>query len=318
MCLIVKKPEGLVIPDKNLIASYDHNSDGWGLMYSDGERVHCQKGLGYIDDCLNSLDNLKHRTVYVHMRYATHGTVSVGNAHPFCILDYERDGLDLYMMHNGVLYEAPTWVTDRSDTYHYAMMLRGMFNDDPTLLDDADFWEAFSKDTKGNKFIFLFGSGREIIVNEHEGSEIDGLWYSNTYSLTAWGQWKWKFDAKTGWQKNNYDDEDDWGAGWEKDYNRTKSGDIVVAGGAANDGARNEANDAEYGEDDPREGEFPDFADDDDLNYAEAISEELESGNTDPIQILGAMKDRDIDDLACYDPQAVVRLLQAARDHLYA
>jgi len=209
MCLIIKKPAKRNIPDTNMYTSYAHNADGWGIMYATKGRVHVTKNLGHINKAIKQLDTLRGHTAYVHMRYKTHGAIDLDNTHPYCILDHDRDGLDLYMMHNGIL-QTPDLMRDRSDTWHYAMMLRGILASNPTLLDDKAFMRTLARDCTGSKLVFLRGDGKDYIVNRDAGKVIDGLWYSNTYSLipVRYTEEDDLWDYKSYWKNKGYKDEE--------------------------------------------------------------------------------------------------------------
>lgn len=185
MCLIIKKPHGKVIPAKHLLYSSDHNADGWGIMWASNGRVHVERGMETGVKALNAaLATAKNRRVYTHQRFGTHGSKTLDNCHPFCVLDKDRDGIDLYLMHNGVLSAVPEFDLTKSDTWHYMQALRGAILADRSLLTNAAFWKAIAVDIgRSNKFVFLFGDGREVILNRDSGTDIDGLWYSNTYSI---------------------------------------------------------------------------------------------------------------------------------------
>ena len=44
MCVIVAKEKGIVMPDKNILKTcFNHNPDGAGIMWNQGNAVHIRK-----------------------------------------------------------------------------------------------------------------------------------------------------------------------------------------------------------------------------------------------------------------------------------
>ena len=128
----------------------------------------------------------------VHMRIATHGSVSLANCHPFTI---ELDGEgDMRFMHNGIIANVDKDVegTDLTDTEGLALfVLNDMHDgwlDNPHLVDFIETFIDYSK------LVFLTTSPaldkNLYILNDDNGvwSE-DGIWYSNyscfTYSKST-------------------------------------------------------------------------------------------------------------------------------------
>jgi len=186
MCLIVIKEPGIEIPPEDIYNSYSHNPDGWGLMWAKEGKLRTLKGLGHIQHAMSYLDGLKDEKVYFHMRFATQGGVNLENAHPYPVLNFADHGVDLHMMHNGVLSNDLDFIDDRSDTWHLAAILTTCFaKNQGEPLFDRDFQEYLGNAVRGSKLVFLFGDGREVIINEQDGwrCKKTNLWYSNTYSL---------------------------------------------------------------------------------------------------------------------------------------
>ena len=85
----------------------DENPHGWGLSELGGEKVLIEKEPV---SALNSerLENLMHggirsKQLLAHIRYATKGSVSPENTHPFTMRD--RFGDDWVLVHNGTIFE---------------------------------------------------------------------------------------------------------------------------------------------------------------------------------------------------------------------
>ena len=149
----------------------------------------------------------------VHMRIATHGSVSLANCHPFTI---ELDGEgDMMFMHNGIIDNVDKDVegTDLTDTEGLALfVLNDMHDgwlDNPHLVDFIETFIDYSK------LVFLTTSPaldkNLYILNDDNGvwSE-DGIWYSN-YSCFNYS----KATAKAPFGSTGYG----WGYGDDDDYN---------------------------------------------------------------------------------------------------
>jgi hypothetical protein len=93
------------------------NPDGWGLHSAHG--VFYSFGLPN-DDIRAFLSSKKKQNwmVTIHFRYATHGTISIDNAHPFRLNDTE------WLMHNGCLSGDMFDHKTKSDTAILAEVLK--------------------------------------------------------------------------------------------------------------------------------------------------------------------------------------------------
>lgn len=158
---------------------YDSNSDGLGLMWSDGPgRPHAEKFLPKdVESARAFLDRTlpwDEREVTLHARYTTHGKTDLDNCHP-----YDLDGG--YLMHNGVLSCGNAADPSRSDTWHYCRdFLDGAA--DALLLNPQGRHLVGDHIGRSNRFVYLSPSGETVIVNRSTGVEYEGLWFSNTYA----------------------------------------------------------------------------------------------------------------------------------------
>ena len=187
MCLIIHKPASLIVPSQDLWASYESNSDAWGVMYVSKGRVHVQKGLGDVTELSGALAEIGNRQCVIHQRYATHGAKNLDMAHPFEILNHDKHGRDIWLMHNGVLSDhgraAPN---GKSDTWVLVQLLRHDLLENPDLMLDQKWLAALGKSIGvGNKLVFMDSLGRVSFANKESGNMRYGLWYSNTYSLVS-------------------------------------------------------------------------------------------------------------------------------------
>ena len=119
MCIIAVKPAGVTIDDTAkewLRNGGEKNQDGAGLMYSDGNVVHYNKGWEYEDKSKRFIERAasipaKYPMV-IHFRNASPGTPKkAGNTHPiplFCgdaALLQTEGKCDIALVHNGNVTE---------------------------------------------------------------------------------------------------------------------------------------------------------------------------------------------------------------------
>jgi hypothetical protein len=176
MCLIAYVPAGKALTREVFDKAYDTNHDGIGVMSSKGvEKFFGQKALKRARNYVAQLadEKLAHA---VHWRFATHGTKQLALCHPF-----KLPNADAYFMHNGVIGSTTQESTnDASDTLLYVNKM----TDAPQSHEDLEYWGKVMKDIgRYNKAVVMYPNGHFIILHKEEGREIDGIWYSNQYSL---------------------------------------------------------------------------------------------------------------------------------------
>lgn len=175
MCLIIASQTGKLPTEEVLQQGWNDNSDGWGLMQSDGSNVIVNKGLRY-KELEQLIEKLNGNPFVIHYRWATHGNKNVDNCHPFRITK------QLYMAHNGVInIECPNKLM--SDTWHFSKKLIEMGLDHLAIKDEEIAAHIKKWIGSGNKLAFLDYTGNITIVNDKAGHWEDGIWYSNTHSL---------------------------------------------------------------------------------------------------------------------------------------
>lgn len=177
MCLIAYVPGDKRLPIANIDAAYAGNDDGIGIMSAAFgiEKFLGRKALKRAKRHIRQLEVGNH-TYAIHFRYATHGAVNLANCHPFTTANRNA-----FVMHNGVMSEYGKLTEgNESDT---AAFVRLRLNDVSADY-SQDYWNAVSGHIgTGNKLCVLLADGTFVIVNEEMGETIDGIWYSQTYSL---------------------------------------------------------------------------------------------------------------------------------------
>lgn len=203
MCVIIYRPAGVTISKEILAAAAGQNKDGVGLMWATPNGIQIRRSINvkrvyeFLQDVPDGTD------LAVHFRYATHGTVSKDNCHPYRIC------ANNYMMHNGVLsLNDPK--NKMSDTAIYAQkILRPVMAENPELFYSTAFRTLVELSAGySNKFLFMNGEGDVWICNEKAGKWREGVWLSTdplayrksytiqtkdgksyTYGASAYGDW---------------------------------------------------------------------------------------------------------------------------------
>jgi hypothetical protein len=110
MCkILVLQPDVMPLKD-NLANAVYNNPHGYGLILKDKKK---NKIVNVIRDCPSEndpeviyklLDDNKKYERFLHLRWKTEGEISLANTQPFKV--FERDGREIWFMHNGTLH---TW-----------------------------------------------------------------------------------------------------------------------------------------------------------------------------------------------------------------
>lgn len=190
MCLLVKQPANApTISTQWLEDFYDSNADGVGVMYAVDGRLVVEKLLPK-----NAQEFVKFYHEHIdgkecafHLRMKTHGHIDLTNCHPYEILNQEEHGVDMWLMHNGILHTDNKADVTKSDTWHYINdFLRPMLASNPDFAFHPSFQTIISEHIgNGNKFVIMDNYGRMSTMNEEQGVYWGGRWLSNTYAWSA-------------------------------------------------------------------------------------------------------------------------------------
>lgn len=189
MCLIISKPKNKHFPLDDLECAYYTNSDSFGAMWVQDGHVQVEKlsTPKNFDDVKAMYERHADKNVAYHLRFTTHGKTNNINCHPIQVLNKNKHGRDLFMMHNGIL-GVDIKKPNLSDTWHFVQnYLKPCLISNPRLIYHKNFQEMLSKTIGAhNKLLFLDNNGRTIIINRKAGSEhVSGCWISNTYSING-------------------------------------------------------------------------------------------------------------------------------------
>jgi hypothetical protein len=183
MCLAIVKPAGQVLTREKMAHAFAANPDGCGFAVRRGGQVHIAKGCWSFAEFWRRLEAVMAFDLLVHVRWATAGTVSAANCHPFALAGGGA------LIHNGHLGGYGTG--DESDT---AEWVRRVFNPllrtYPGALGEPAVLALLAASAPGSKFAILTPT-QTVIIGEKAGHWEGGVWYSNhSYApaprLRAW------------------------------------------------------------------------------------------------------------------------------------
>lgn len=190
MCLLVIQHQDAPKLGKEWLADfYSHNKDGVGVMYADGGKLIVKKILPKTAKDFESLYNkeITGKFCAFHLRMKTHGDINLDNCHPYEVLNQQEHGIDLWLMHNGILSTGNASDETKSDTWHYIKnYLVPMLAKNPDFAFTEPFAEIVAEHIgSGNKFVLMDNTGRYQVINQNVGVQWGGLWLSNTYAWSA-------------------------------------------------------------------------------------------------------------------------------------
>lgn len=176
MCVAIYIPAGATVAENILRGVFKRNDDGVGVAWSDGQKLDIWRTMNDINGVVTLVQNLRDYPTLVHFRYATHGTVTMDNVHPFW-LDERRRAV---VAHNGVIQIGTA--NDESDTRAFVRHVLGQMRDgwwnNPVTMTQIE------KLLNGSRIIIMEDDGRAHILNKHAGDvSADKVWFSNS-------QWK--------------------------------------------------------------------------------------------------------------------------------
>lgn len=184
MCMLCVIPPGVTPSRDKLEASALNNPHGYGfaIVVRTENRIIRERTMN-ADESINRFLELReqYKDSYAmwHARYATHGSQTVDNCHPFIVGGDEQT----YLAHNGVLSILMNAKEERSDTRVFAEeLLPGMGG--VKALDNDYIWEMLEDWTSGSKVAVLTvdpaAKHEMYLLNAKSGWEdAQGVWWSN-------------------------------------------------------------------------------------------------------------------------------------------
>jgi glutamine amidotransferase len=172
MCVLIYKPAGTSVSESILRGCFDRNDDGLGIGHSDGSTLHIWRTLTNIDEACKRAALLNDYPAMIHFRYATHGTVSMENVHPFWINDTRR----ALVGHNGIIQIGTQ--AGESDTRSFVSNVLANMRD--------GWWNNHIARTQiekllgGSRLAIMEEDGKCTFLNKAQGeTTADGVWFSN-------------------------------------------------------------------------------------------------------------------------------------------
>lgn len=190
MCVAIAKPIGAELPSREILKiCFRNNPDGAGFAFNRDGKNYIHKGYFTFGDfwrAFTSCNIKKEEGALIHFRVATHGGVSKGTCHPFCVCDdfetmrmphasYTGD----VMIHNGML-NFPITEQQVSDSM---IMSKTLFSMDRHEGHNSFFIEMalINNDTsRMNRVAVLSTNGViELYGHKEPWEKVEGCFYSN-------------------------------------------------------------------------------------------------------------------------------------------
>ncbi len=196
MCMLCVVPP-YAMPDRTLLENSALNNPhgfGFAIVIPSEKRIHAERTMD-ADASINKFLAMRERHpegyAMWHARYATHGSQSVENCHPF------RVGGDrkTYLAHNGIIPVLED-NTDRSDTRIVAEDLIPAMGG-VSALDNPQIWNLLEDFTTGSKVCILTvdpaAEKQMYLLHDDKGWHDDsGVWWSNNTCHLDYGWSSWK------------------------------------------------------------------------------------------------------------------------------
>ena len=172
MCLIINRTKDSQVNWQAMERAARRNPDGYGVSYTNKQGLQTFKSMEWTEvRSVATRLEFQNLPFIMHMRFATHGAVTVDNCHPFDLQSH-----DTVMMHNGMIdtIDVPWGESDSRVLAEFLNehMSRDFLNDDVSIELIEEVLDS------RNKLVFMDGEGNVTIVNENLGEWVDGVWYS--------------------------------------------------------------------------------------------------------------------------------------------
>lgn len=193
MCMLCVIPPNVLPSREKLENSALNNPHGFGfaIAVENEKRIISERTMN-ADESINRFLELraKYPEGYAmwHARYATHGTTTIDNCHPFKLGGKDEK---TYIGHNGVLPTIETKGENRSDTRIFAEDILPKMGG-VTALDNEQMYNVIENFTSGSKICVLTIDPRAkyqcYILHEDRGTkDTSGVWWSNGSCYLDWG-----------------------------------------------------------------------------------------------------------------------------------
>lgn len=176
MCVAVVVKSKETIPAKYLQAMAEHNPDGGGIAWIDGDQVQYRKGLTW--EQINAVQDLLPRPFLMHFRIATRGGKIPELTHPFPV-GFQAFSEDLVGMAPSVIIHNGTWSDYRK--YVPKGINENLVSDTQTAAYVASWNESILDEVKWSNALMIAKSenGKPRIRLRGNWDEFEGNLYSN-------------------------------------------------------------------------------------------------------------------------------------------
>lgn len=193
MCMLCVVPPNVIPSREKLENSALNNPHGFGFAIAvpSEKRIISERTMN-ADESINRFLELRGKYpeghAMWHARYATHGSTSLDNCHPFQLGGFDTQ---TYIAHNGVLPTIETKGEKRSDTRIFAedilLNMGGV-----SALDNEQMYNVIENFTSGSKVCVLsvdpIAKQECYIIHEDRGKrDLSGVWWSNDSCYLDWG-----------------------------------------------------------------------------------------------------------------------------------
>lgn len=185
MCMLCVIPPNVIPSREKLENSALNNPDGFGfaIVIPSENRIHVERTMNADASITRFLEmRTKYPDGYAtwHARYATHGSTTVDNCHPFQV---GIGNTQTYLAHNGILPVIEPTGDTRSDTRIFAEDILPTIGG-VTSLDNEQVWNILEDFTQGSKVVILTIDPRAkhqcYLLHESKGwKDSTGVWWSN-------------------------------------------------------------------------------------------------------------------------------------------
>ena len=227
MCTAIAQPKGTpTLTIKTLEKGWSANPDGGGYAFIDHNNELVMRHFMDEDDfILNYLqdheDHGANTPFIIHVRIATHGSVTLENCHPFDV-PMQGDG-DMAMIHNGIISKMDPYIKGTDDTDTEGLIQYVLCDLVDGWLDSELMVELMEDAIDSSKLVFLSTSpdldSQMYILNESLGVWDDEVWFSN-YSCFTYSPTKTVYGTDYTYGQDN----DGWWDGSQSIYSSYKNG----------------------------------------------------------------------------------------------
>ena len=223
MCLLTFMPEDVMPDMARFKEAAIQNADGFGFAILESKgfvKAHSMNFNEIANKFSDARDKHKGPAIF-HFRWATHGSETVDNCHPFTLGDDPTS----VMGHNGILDVQIPKGDKRSDTKVFAEDIMPAIGG-ITSLDDTEYFDKMETWAGGNKLVFLThhddAKYNWYILNSHLGHWDQEMWWSNS-SYKKYEGIKYTTRAATMYDYNSIGlyEEDDYGYEYTGYYDRS-------------------------------------------------------------------------------------------------